>query len=268
MKISGELVTLLLSCSDHIGALIDALEAGQAGVDEAMVQLGAALLERLRAYLQVPALSATLPVTVQRVDSAAVDTDSWHISLRFGHDVLKNCLDPLSFIRHLGKLGTITGIVTLPDAIPAAAEMDPDSCYLGFEIAFNSESDKAAIENVFEFVRDDCAVQILPPRSRISQYIRLIGELPEEPAQLGQILVRCGTLTAQELQAGLAQQSGAAGARPIGACQAAAVEVAEPTRCALDSGGCRQARPADQPGGRADHCRDEHRTDRAANAQR
>src|ERR1700678_4400551 len=36
VKISGELVTLLLSCSDHIGALIDALEAGQAGVDEAM----------------------------------------------------------------------------------------------------------------------------------------------------------------------------------------------------------------------------------------
>ncbi|MGA2366069.1 MAG: Hpt domain-containing protein, partial [Steroidobacteraceae bacterium] len=135
VKISGELVTLLLSCSDHIGALIDALEAGQAGVDEAMVQLGAALLERLRAYLQVPALSATLPVTVQRVDSAAVDTDSWHISLRFGHDVLKNCLDPLSFIRHLGKLGTSTGIVTLPDAIPSAGEMDPESCYLGFEIA-------------------------------------------------------------------------------------------------------------------------------------
>jgi two-component system chemotaxis sensor kinase CheA len=217
VKFSGEVVTLLLSCSDHIGALIDALEAGQADVDEAMVQLGAPLLERLRAYLKAPALSVTLPVTVQPVDSPAVDTDCWHISLRFGRDVLKNCLDPLSFIRHLGKLGTITGIVTLPDAIPAAGEMDPESCYLGFEIAFNSQSDKATIENVFEFVRDDCAVQILPPKSRISQYIRLIDELPEEPAQLGQILVRCGTLTAQELQAGLAQQSGAADARPIGA---------------------------------------------------
>ena len=169
VKISGELVTLLLSCSDHIGALIDALEAGQAGVDEAMVQLGAALLERLRAYLQVPALSATLPVTVQRVDSAAVDTDSWHISLRFGHDVL---------------------IVTLPDAIPSAGEMDPESCYLGFEIALNSQSDKAAIENVFEFVRDDCAVQILPPKSRISQYIRLIDELPEDLEDIGEQLLR------------------------------------------------------------------------------
>jgi two-component system chemotaxis sensor kinase CheA len=168
VEISGELVSLLLSCGDHIGELIDAVEAGQRGMDEALAQRGAPLLERLRAYLHAAPLPGTLPTIVQRVDSTAVDTDCWHISLRFGRDVLKNCLDPLSFIRHLGKLGTITGIVTLPDAIPPAAEMDPESCYLGFEIAFNSESDKAAIENVFEFVRDDCAVQILPPRSRIS----------------------------------------------------------------------------------------------------
>jgi len=217
VEISGELVSLLLSCGDHIGELIDAVEPGQRGVDEALALRGVPLLERLRTYLHVVPLPGKPPTIAQRVDSTAVDTDCWHISLRFGRDVLKNCLDPLSFIRYLGKLGTITGIVTLPDAIPAAAEMDPDSCYLGFEIAFNSESDKAAIENVFEFVRDDCAVQILPPRSRISQYIRLIDELPEEPAQLGEILVKCGTLTAKELDAGLGHQSSVANTQLIGA---------------------------------------------------
>jgi two-component system chemotaxis sensor kinase CheA len=216
VKISGELVTLLLSCSDHIGALIDAVEAGQLDVDEALVRLGAPLIERLRTYLNAAPLSAPIAASVQHVDSAEVDTDCWHISLRFGRDVLKNRMDPLSFIRHLGKLGTITGIITLPDAIPPADEMDPESCYLGFEIALHSEIDKAAIEGAFEFVRDDCAVQILPPKSRISEYIRLIAELPEEPAQLGEILVKCGTLTAQELKTGLDQQSRDASAKLIG----------------------------------------------------
>jgi two-component system chemotaxis sensor kinase CheA len=216
VEISGELVSLLLSCGDHIGALIDAVEAGQRGVDGAWAERGAPLLEQLRAYLHEAPLSRELPTTAQRSDSTAVDTDCWHISLRFGRDVLKNCLDPLSFIRYLGKLGTITGIVTLPDAIPPAGEMDPESCYLGFEVAFNSDSDKAAIESVFEFVRDDCAVQILPPKSRISQYIRLIDELPEEPAHLGEILVKCGTLTAQELDAGLRHQSSVASPQLIG----------------------------------------------------
>jgi two-component system chemotaxis sensor kinase CheA len=217
VRIHGELVTLLLSCGDHIGALIDAAEAGQLGVDEAMVQLGAPLLGRLGAYLHATPLPATAATTIQRDDSALVHTDCWHISLRFGRNVLKNRLDPLSFIRHLGKLGTITGIVTLSDAIPPADKMDSELCYLGFEIAFNSDSDKSAIENVFEFVRDDCAVQILPPKSRISEYIRLIGELPEKSAKLGEILVKCGTLTTRELDAGLGQQSSAANEQLIGA---------------------------------------------------
>jgi two-component system, chemotaxis family, sensor kinase CheA len=217
VKISGEMVTLLLSCADHIGALIDAVEAGQLEMDEATMQPGAPLLERLRAHLHVAPLLAIPTAVVEHVDSAVVDTDCWHISLRFGRDVLKNRLDPLSFIRHLSKLGAITGIVTLPDAIPPCGEMDPESCYLGFEIALHSECDKAAIENVFEFVRGDCAMQILPPKSRISEYIRLIGELPEESVQLGEILVKCGTLTTRELEAGLGRQAGPASAQLIGA---------------------------------------------------
>jgi two-component system chemotaxis sensor kinase CheA len=217
VRIYGDLVTLLLSCGDYIGALIDAAEAGELRVDQVMVQMGAPLLERLRTYLHAAPLPVTMPATVERVDSAAVDTDCWHISLRFGRDVLKNRLDPLSFIRHLGKLGAITGIVALPDAIPPADEMDPESCYLGFEIALHSESDKAAIENVFEFVRDDCTLAILPPKSRIAEYIALIDDLPEKSAQLGEILVTSGTLTTRELDAGLGRQSSAENAQLIGA---------------------------------------------------
>jgi two-component system chemotaxis sensor kinase CheA len=45
-------------------------------------------------------------------------------------------------------------MATLADAMPQADDMDPESCYLGFEIAFRSHADKAAIERVFDFVRD------------------------------------------------------------------------------------------------------------------
>ena len=80
----------------------------------------------------------------------------WHISLRFGHDVLRHGLDPLPFIEYLSTLGTIEAIVTLHDTMPTGDEMDPESCYLGFEIAFSSlTADKKTIESVFEFVLDD-----------------------------------------------------------------------------------------------------------------
>lgn len=225
IEITDRLIVLLLSCCDHIGALIDVLEAGQLGEDEVIAQRGVPLLEQLRIYLDAPQ-SAGLTVadsqqdaeTIERIGGAAGDHDHWHISLRFGHDVLRNGMDPLSFIRYLGKLGTITGIATLPDAMPPTEEMDPESCYLGFEIAFNSDADKAAIDNVFEFVRDDCSIRMLPPHSRISEYIRLIQELPEETARLGEMLVLCGSVTAQEVDAALDTQSEATlAAPPIGA---------------------------------------------------
>jgi two-component system chemotaxis sensor kinase CheA len=41
--------------------------------------------------------------------------------------------------------------------------MDPEVCYLGFEMALQTKADKAAIERVFEFVRDDVRLIILPP---------------------------------------------------------------------------------------------------------
>jgi len=222
---TAELVSLLLECGDHIGALVDAVAGGRLEPDEDLTRAGTPLTERLRGYLDtapVAPAGAAAPAarTGDRGDSsgagAVVHADHWHISLRFGRDVLRNGMDPLSFIRYLGKLGTIVRVVTLPDAIPPAEEMDPESCYLGFEIAFRSDADKAAIENAFEFVRDDCAIRILPPNSLISEYVRLIEALPERPVRLGEILRSCGTLTTQELDAALDAQSGVTHAPPIG----------------------------------------------------
>ena len=99
-------------------------------------------------------------VPVARLPGRDALTDAWHISLRFGRDVLRNGMDPLSFIRYLQTLGRISGIFTLADAIPVDGSMDPESCYLGFEIGFASSESQAAIDGVFDFVRDDCEIHI------------------------------------------------------------------------------------------------------------
>ena len=224
LAMSPELVALLLACCDHIKALVDGVAAGSLGPNEALARSGAPLTEQLRRYSN-PVGSG--PATGSREvwqNSAAgppaptrdAEGDRWHISLRFGRNVLRNGLDPISFIRYLGTLGTITGLVTLHAASGLVAEMDPESCFLGFEIALKSTVDKAAIESAFDFVRDDCRITILPPRSRISEYVRLIEELPEETARLGDILTRCGSVTQHELEVALRTQSTGAPGQRIG----------------------------------------------------
>jgi len=49
-------------------------------------------------------------------------------------------------------------------------------------------------------VREDSLIRILPPNSKSDEYLELIRALPEEDMRLGEILMRCGTLTANELQ--------------------------------------------------------------------
>ena len=51
-------------------------------------------------------------------------------------------MDPISFLRYLETLGSIVSITTLDDALPKPEEMNPEICYLGFEINFNSDAER------------------------------------------------------------------------------------------------------------------------------
>jgi len=213
--LDSELATVFLESCDQISALVDCVAAGADAPDAKIEANSDALIVRLNKYLGIvaapPAVAAAAPAVVETVvehlSGPVAETDNWHISLRFGPDVLRNGMDPLAFLRYLKTIGEIVSITTLSAAMPALEAMDPESCYLGFEISFKSAADKAAIEGVFEFVREDARIHILPPRSRIADYVELIRALPEEEMRLGEILTQCGTLSAQELSDGLNAQA-------------------------------------------------------------
>ncbi len=214
IAIDSDLIALLLTAGDHIATLVDQVAQNNTVPDEPTQRAGENLLAQMRTLLSPTAKAAktaSMPTEhetpLQSCGGGLVGSDNWHISLRFGHDVLKNGMDPLSFFRYLGTLGKIVTLTTLPDAMPPAESMDAESCYLGFEIDFKSEADKSAIEEVFEFVRDDCNLRILPPHSRIEEFIRLMNELPEDKVRLGEILVNSGVLTSQECENMLLCQS-------------------------------------------------------------
>jgi two-component system, chemotaxis family, sensor kinase CheA len=205
------LVALMLQVCDHIGVLVSYLEQLKEP-DNDLLEGSAILQAGLSVYLSdTPTPSAsTLPVEhdapYESEGGTPVETDNWHLSLRFNQDVLRNGMDPLSFIRYLGTLGKIVSIVTLTDTLPPLDAMDPETCYIGFEISFSSNADKAEIESVFDFVREGSQIHILPPRSKISEYIELIQSMPADDMRLGELLIKCGTLTRQELEDGLASQ--------------------------------------------------------------
>jgi two-component system chemotaxis sensor kinase CheA len=215
------LAALLLRCRDHIAALVEV----ESLEDEALRTAGEQLLVELASYQEAGAAAATAEpgeADGSADDEAAgepVESDAWHVSVRFDGDVLRHGMDPLGFVRYLGTLGELVSVTTVADALPAFEAMDPESCYLGFEIDLKSDADKAAIEDAFEFVRELCDLRILPPRSRLGAYMQLLEDLPEDADRLGEMLVASGALTAAELDAGLRLQAAGAtdeGRAPLG----------------------------------------------------
>ncbi|PKM23416.1 MAG: chemotaxis protein CheA [Gammaproteobacteria bacterium HGW-Gammaproteobacteria-13] len=220
-SLDGSMLSLLLTCGDYIGSLITAVEDRSEAIDP-NPELRAHLISQLNEYLEQgvePVAAAPLPEQTQlsQVPSGKVDvltgeevgSDLWHISLRPNSDVLRNGMDPLSFLRYLSKLGRIVYLHTLTDTLPLAEAFDAESNYLGFEIEFESQASKQEVEDAFEFIREDSQLLILPPHSKIEAYLNLIVSLPESPRKLGEILLKSGALTAHELQRVLALQSAA-----------------------------------------------------------
>jgi len=214
--VTPELISALLPCRDHISTLVDAIAADEAADTPALNTAGDVLLARLQPFLDPQKTSVAQQAVHEGADAersggGMVESGNWHLSLRFGVDIFRNGMDPLSFIRYLATLGEVVSLSTVTDGLPGAETMDPETCYLGFEIDLNSAASKEAIEGVFEFVREDSRIHILPPNSLISTYIELIRSLPEDDSHLGEILVKSGVLTQRELEEGLhAQKTSAA----------------------------------------------------------
>jgi len=197
IPISRDLVGLMLACRDHIGMLVERA-AGEtsdtADVDEPE------LLARLSAYL------GDTPATPAAASAGPADAEPgllghWHISLRLDESVLRNGMDPLSFIRYLQRLGKVACVACCIESLPPLPELDPEACYLGFEIGLDSAADQATIANTFEFIADDCSIHILPPGTPPSAYLDLCRERGADPADFGERLARCGTLAPGELEA-------------------------------------------------------------------
>lgn len=202
LAIEGDLVALLLQCDDHIRALVDDTVAPNQTLAADMARCGSVLIGELRNYLE--GAPANPPACEAAADRAS--NDHWHISLRFDRDVLKHGMDPAAFIRYLKTLGEIVHMELIADGLPPVHEMDPECFYLGLEIGFKGDVTKEKIAQVFEFIRDDCTLHILPPSSKVADYICVIDSLPEDSLRLGELLVRIGTLTEKELEHGLATQ--------------------------------------------------------------
>ncbi len=209
-ELHDTLISVLLDCKDHTHQLLEhCIEDAEQPLSDELQAAGKDLLSKLVGKPEYDAESGitTVEAALENISEGTDLSDSWLISLEFGKDAFRMGVDSLSFIRYLNKLGEIPAILLFTDEIPTADDFDPECCYLHFKIAFKTDANKQTIEEVFEFASDDCDINILPPDSRVEQYIALLDDLSEDHVQLlGEMLLEIGVITENDISKAVQKQ--------------------------------------------------------------
>jgi two-component system chemotaxis sensor kinase CheA len=155
IKPSQDLISVALAAKDYIRALIEEPDTTDSII-------GDAILDDLRRFvgpgdplpIDAPHIEASVP-------QATAVRGGWQLHLEFNSDVLQNGSNPLDYLDDLRKLGGCF-VTALTDDLPLLDELDPECCFLKWDVTLHSDCERAAIDDVFMFVQDDMKLVCAP----------------------------------------------------------------------------------------------------------
>jgi two-component system chemotaxis sensor kinase CheA len=154
IKPTHELISVALAAKDYIRALIEAPDSTDAIIGEA-------ILDDLRQFVSPGAPSVRVAPKAEAQAAPAAPAAGWQLRLEFDSHILCNGSNPLDLLDDLCKLGPCFA-VPVTDDIPLIDELEPDHCYLKWDVTLHSDCDKAAIDDVFMFVIDEMKLTLSP----------------------------------------------------------------------------------------------------------
>lgn len=225
LAISRELIDLVLASRDQITAMLDATNGGPE-VDKKLTEQ---IISKLNALLptansQTEKEAADLKTPVQNECCNKPHKSTYKISFSPDQNIFATGMDPSYLLDDLRELGECE-VTVKTDQLPSFEDINPENCYLSWDITLQTESDIDAIKDVFIFVADTSKLDIseVPQQEEVSKEdgSKLIGEILVERGdatsediqnalskqkKIGEILVDSGTVSSDKVKSALGEQ--------------------------------------------------------------
>ncbi|WP_070968789.1 chemotaxis protein CheA [Vibrio sonorensis] len=154
-KLTAETIDLLLKSGDCIASMLAGHESG-GEVDEAMKQ---EVSEKLHQLLDAP--SAELEATPESSPQASLSKGgTWQLTFTPHPEMFFSGNDPLRILRELHELDENCVVKADFAKLPELAEMESELCYLTWTAKLSSQVTQQEIEEIFEWVIDECDLDI------------------------------------------------------------------------------------------------------------
>lgn len=145
-------LALLLRAADTIADLLAAARDN--------IEIDSPAISDLRAELV--AAAGTAPESHETACSPTVARAAgWRIEFRPHAAMFRSANEPLLLVRELGRLGPLTVTVDA-SRLPDLDRLEPEDAYFGWRFDLAADVARARIEEVFEFVADDCDLTVDP----------------------------------------------------------------------------------------------------------
>jgi two-component system chemotaxis sensor kinase CheA len=215
--VSPAITDLLLKSTDCLKTLIESVKTGVAANEATVQRLTDELASESAAGPRRPdtGAKAAAPVLMQERQGQEQRQGNRTYTIAWAPPawLFQRGLDPLQIMRELRSLGVLTKVVLDQSRMPDLAEIDPERCYLSWQMELTTANDVKVIEAVFEFVREDSKL-VIEEREALSVKREASEsgtsdasrETSAEPKPLGEILVESGVVSRNALDQALAQQ--------------------------------------------------------------
>ena len=170
MQVTTEISDLLLKTVDIMREMLRATQAKQQ-IDmqrasdvqfdvEAMIAKKNNAPAKAAAPAAAPAAAANTGTPPAAAAAPAADAGRyWEINFRPYPELFARGNDPLRMLRELAEMGELQVKANL-DSLPTFAELDPQSCYLAWELKLSGDVAEESIKNVFEWAEGDCDLTV------------------------------------------------------------------------------------------------------------
>jgi two-component system chemotaxis sensor kinase CheA len=155
-----ELIAVALNAKDHIHKLIEQPDIEHAGGDAILhaLQLVIAAANGGTATVAHSATPAAPPPSASWPETT---TGRWRIRFRLPANALDFGTNPVLLLDEIRELGPCT-VLALTDTIPPLNTLDPEVLYLGWQIDLTADDPRAAIDDVFMFLKDGMELSVVP----------------------------------------------------------------------------------------------------------
>ncbi|THB66012.1 MAG: chemotaxis protein CheA [Gammaproteobacteria bacterium] len=156
-EITKEIIALLLKTVDCVREMVETSQSG----GDADPDLGKDIIERLNQILNKSTSSEAKESLKQESAEAEFAGIGWQISFVPHKQMLQTGNDPVRMFQALSELGEISTSVDITE-LPNLHSLQPEESYLKWKITIKSGCREESIREIFEWVEDECDLEIKP----------------------------------------------------------------------------------------------------------